>query len=66
MPYEGWVEIPNVWFITEKDRMVPVGLQEASAKKAEGRVVRIGSGHAPMLSMPGELAKLVLDNLEDE
>lgn len=63
VPHQGWEGVQNVWFVTEKDRMLPVANQVKSAEKANGKIVRLDAGHAPMLSMTDEFAKLVLDNL---
>ncbi|KAL2206552.1 alpha/beta-hydrolase [Sarocladium strictum] len=62
-PHQGWEGVPNVWFITEKDRMLPVPVQVKCAEKAQGKQVRLDVGHVPMLSMTDEFAKLVLENI---
>lgn len=52
------------WSIIPTDRMVPVGHQEAAARRMHASVVRLSSSHVPMLSHPKEVAGVIIEAAE--
>jgi pimeloyl-ACP methyl ester carboxylesterase len=56
----AWRTIPSAYVICEKDQAIPVVLQEAMAERA-ATVRRLPSAHSPFLSMPVDLARLLME-----
>jgi len=46
--------------ITAKDRMIQPDLQRKFAKDINAKAITLSSSHAPMLSHPAEVAKLII------
>jgi pimeloyl-ACP methyl ester carboxylesterase len=55
----AWSEVPTTYVVCERDNAIPVFAQEAMAARA-GRVERLDAGHSPFLSLPDELAAIIL------
>lgn len=53
---------PTTYVVCTEDRTIDPALQEQFAAKADRRV-HLASSHSPMLSVPGELAAVLLDAL---
>lgn len=58
--YAGWKDVPNVYLICEKDQAIPPPLQEQLAGMAGSKVERCDSGHMVMLSMPENVADVIV------
>ena len=59
--------MPITYVICDKDMVTPVPVQEArvdSMKNERWTVRRIESGHCPFLSMPDELARLLVETAD--
>jgi pimeloyl-ACP methyl ester carboxylesterase len=57
----NWRELPKLYVRTEYDRMIPPGWQDRMAARAEPvSVESLRSGHSPFLSLPAELAAVLL------
>lgn len=54
----GWKTVPSTYIVCERDQALPPELQSTMSKHA-GTVVRLATGHSPMLSAPAELAALL-------
>ncbi|MFE6499155.1 alpha/beta fold hydrolase [Kitasatospora sp. NPDC057738] len=54
----GWRTVPSSYIVCEHDRALEPSRQRELATRAD-TVHRLPSGHAPFLSMPGELATLL-------
>jgi pimeloyl-ACP methyl ester carboxylesterase len=54
----AWKTIPSAYVVCEHDQAIPSALQELMATRALS-VHRLPTGHAPFLSMPTELARLI-------
>jgi pimeloyl-ACP methyl ester carboxylesterase len=54
----AWKTIPSTYIICEADNAVPVVAQQLMAQRAD-HVERINTSHAPFLSQPAALARLV-------
>lgn len=60
--HTAWREIPGVYLITEKDRAIPVALQEAMLDAAKGHrfdVERRHTDHSPFVSRPEVTAEVI-------
>ncbi|KAB8336721.1 hypothetical protein FH972_021030 [Carpinus fangiana] len=63
--YAAWREVPSLYLLCERDRAFPAVAQEAYIAQKEGwmegvggwRVVRLDSGHFPVLNMPERVAE---------
>ncbi|KAL3470107.1 hypothetical protein BJX99DRAFT_251472 [Aspergillus californicus] len=60
----GWEKAPSSYIIAENDRALPLQLQEACAGIAKSEVIKIPTGHMPMLSDPKLLAEKVISCLQ--
>ncbi|KAL3492470.1 hypothetical protein BJX62DRAFT_224610 [Aspergillus germanicus] len=58
--YCGWEKVSSSYILTEHDRVVPPQVQEMCARIAKSDVIRIPTGHMPMLSDPKLLAEKVV------
>ncbi|KAI0444935.1 alpha/beta-hydrolase [Xylaria telfairii] len=56
---EAYRYCPSTYVVCENDRGPPPGVQEIFGRAASSEIVKIGSGHSPMLSRTEELAGLV-------
>jgi len=56
----AWKAKPSWYVVSEQDRMIQPDLQQAMAKKIAAQVVSLSAGHAPHLSQPAEVAKVIL------
>jgi len=54
----AWKSIPSTYIICEADNAIPVAVQEVMAKRAD-EVLRMQTSHAPFLSQPAALARLI-------
>ncbi|PRA53009.1 hypothetical protein CQ062_16245 [Ochrobactrum sp. MYb68] len=66
--FAAWTTRPSTYIISEDDRMLQPELQKEMAKKISAKVVSLKAGHAPHLSHPNEVAKVILEvvsNLEN-
>jgi pimeloyl-ACP methyl ester carboxylesterase len=59
LPAAGWHDIPSRYVICERDRAIPVAVQQAMSRHAD-EVVRLDASHSPFLSRPDELVALLL------
>ncbi len=55
-----WKTRPSWYMVSEQDHMIQPDLQRAMAKKISARTVSLSAGHAPHLSQPAEVAKVIL------
>lgn len=58
--YTGWSDVPNVYIICEKDACLPESLQIQLAQSASSQIERVPGGHLAMLSVPDQIADIVL------
>ncbi len=56
----AWHEKPTIYVLCAEDRATPPEAQRGYAKRA-GRIVEIPTGHHPMLSRPGLLARVLAE-----
>ena len=56
----AWTMKPS-WFIAVHDRMLAPEYGQAIAKHIHATATTLTSGHVPMLSMPGEVAAVIVD-----
>jgi pimeloyl-ACP methyl ester carboxylesterase len=57
----AWTTKPS-WFIAAvNDRMLPLEYEQAIAKHIHAKTTMLGTGHVPMLSMPGKVADVIID-----
>lgn len=54
----AWRRVPSTYVICTEDKQFPVPLQEQYASQTSD-VVRIGTGHSPMLSAPDQVADIL-------
>lgn len=58
--YTGWEKAPSSYILTEHDRTISPQVQEMCSGLAKCEVIRIPTGHMPMLSEPTMLAEKIL------
>jgi pimeloyl-ACP methyl ester carboxylesterase len=56
----AWHTAPSTYIVCQRDRAVPVPLQEVLAARAT-HVRRLPTGHSPFLAAPGQLTKLIIE-----
>ncbi len=56
----AWREKPSTYVVCAEDKATPPGAQREYARRA-GRVVEVPTGHHPMLSRPGLLARVLAE-----
>jgi pimeloyl-ACP methyl ester carboxylesterase len=56
----AWLTAPSTYIVCQRDRAVPVPLQEALATRAT-HVRRLPTGHSPFLAAPGQLTALIIE-----
>lgn len=61
--YTGWDKVPSGYILTENDRIISPQVQEMCSGIAKSQVVKISTGHMPMLSNPKLLVEKVLSFL---
>jgi pimeloyl-ACP methyl ester carboxylesterase len=61
MTKPAWREKPSWFLIAEKDRMVSPDTQRFLAERMKSKVVSLACDHAPLVSRPGAVAKLIED-----
>lgn len=61
--YTGWEKVPSFYILTENDRTISAQVQEMCSGLAKSTVIRISTGHMPMLSEPKLLAEKVISCL---
>ena len=61
MTRAAWRYIPSTYVVAERDQALPPQVQRAFAKRIRADVVRLETGHCPMLSAPGALAKTICE-----
>lgn len=60
----GWKEVPSVFILAEKDRLLPASVQEKFAALAgSSAIIRVDAGHMLQLSRTEEVAKIIGDVL---
>ena len=59
----GWKHIPTTYIISDQDQAIPPAMQLEMAGAAGADVVHLNSSHSAFLSMPGELADLVVKTI---
>jgi pimeloyl-ACP methyl ester carboxylesterase len=57
----AWKTKPSWYVVSEQDHMLDPALQVAMAKKISAHVTTLRAGHAPHLSQPSEIAKVILE-----
>jgi pimeloyl-ACP methyl ester carboxylesterase len=57
----GWRTIPSTYIVSDQDRAIPPAMQQEMAAAAGADIVHLDSSHSAFLSMPGELADVILD-----
>lgn len=57
----SWRRIPSTYIMCTQDRAVPPAAQEAMSAHAT-RVERLEAGHSPFLSMPADLATIIVSD----
>jgi pimeloyl-ACP methyl ester carboxylesterase len=63
--YDHLAVIPSTYLLCERDAVLPPERQQSSIANLHiDKVVRIDSGHQPMISRPGELADILLAEAE--
>lgn len=67
--YAGWKDVPTFYVGTAEDRGLPVMVQrtQVAAVRAQGALVHhveMKSSHSPFLSMPKDVANVILDAVE--
>lgn len=61
----GWKEVPSVFILAEKDRLLPAAVQERCAALAGSEeIIRVDAGHMLQLSRTEEVARIVGDVLD--
>jgi pimeloyl-ACP methyl ester carboxylesterase len=60
----AWRYVSSTYVITENDQVFPPQFQEMMAKNANSEVLKINSGHTPMLSKTEELVDLIEKAIE--
>jgi pimeloyl-ACP methyl ester carboxylesterase len=60
----AWRHLPTSYVVCNADEAVPPPLQERMAEHAV-RIHHLPSSHSPMLSMPGELAKIIDHEIQE-
>lgn len=58
--YTGWEKVPSTYILSEHDRTISPQVQEMCAGLAKSEVIRIPTGHMPMLSEPKMLAEKIV------
>ena len=58
-PLERWPAIPTVGLACRDDRMLGIEGMAVGSARAGAPLTWLGSGHSPMLSMPGELGRIL-------
>jgi hypothetical protein len=56
----GWRSVPTTYVVCDEDQAIPPAMQATMAEHAGATVVHLASSHSPFLSMPAELADLVV------
>jgi pimeloyl-ACP methyl ester carboxylesterase len=56
----AWQEKPSTYVVCAEDRATPPEAQRGYAKRA-GKIVELPTGHHPMLSRPGLLARVIAE-----
>ncbi|WP_245994683.1 alpha/beta fold hydrolase [Nocardioides immobilis] len=59
----GWRSVPSLYVACSLDQALPPAQQEMLARRATARA-ELASSHSPMLSMPSELADVLVDALD--
>ncbi|VWD35963.1 family S33 serine peptidase [Burkholderia lata] len=57
----AWKTKPSWYVVSEQDHMLDPALQVAMAKKISAHVTTLRASHAPHLSQPSDIAKVILD-----
>lgn len=57
----AWENKPSWYIVSEQDHMLDTGLQKAMAKKIHANVITLNASHAPHVSQPAEVAKVILE-----
>lgn len=57
----AWTTKPSWYVVSQQDRMIQPELQAALAEKISANVTILQSGHAPHISQPSEIAKVVFE-----
>ncbi|KAK4494432.1 hypothetical protein PRZ48_014730 [Zasmidium cellare] len=61
--YTGWDKVPSTYVLTEDDQTISPQVQEMCAGLAGSEVVRVKTGHMPMLADPRGLAGVVVKSI---
>jgi pimeloyl-ACP methyl ester carboxylesterase len=56
----AWQTVPSTYVVCEQDRAIPVAAQELMSARA-ANTLRLSSSHSPFLSMPDDVARLIVD-----
>lgn len=64
--YTGWKKAPSSYILTEQDRTISSQVQEMCSRLAGSEVIRISTGHMPMLSEPKMLGDTVISCLKHD
>ena len=62
--YTGWEKVPSSYILCEHDRVMSPQVQEMCAGIAKSEVIKIPTGHMPMLADPTMLADGIVSCLK--
>lgn len=57
----AWENKPSWYIVSEQDHMLNTDLQKAMAQKIHANVTTLNASHAPHVSQPAEVAKVILE-----
>ena len=63
--YCGWREVPSLFLVCEKDRIIPEEMQMQFAGLAGSEIMKCGAGHMVHLSMPEKVVEIVRRAVEE-
>jgi pimeloyl-ACP methyl ester carboxylesterase len=56
----AWKSKPSWYLVTTEDRMIPPPAQRFMSKRAGATVAEVAASHAPFISQPAAVAKLIV------
>ena len=61
---QAWADKPTWYIVAANDQIIAPGVQRAMAEEIDAKVTELASGHVGMLSMPEEVAKVILESAQ--